>query len=110
MARPVKCRKVCMMPENIEFKPCNENNCTVVLKVEEFEAIRLIYYEGLTQEECALQMEIARTTVQNIYDSARKKIADIIVNGKILKIDGGNFEICNGAKKCNENNCPFKKI
>ena len=65
MARPSKCKRICFLPENIEFS--SENNPTteiIVLTIEEFECTRLIDYEGLSQEECALRMNVARTTVQ----------------------------------------------
>jgi len=47
--------------------------------------------EGFTQEECAKQMDVARTTVQGIYAEARKKIAESLVNGKVLLIEGGGI-------------------
>ncbi len=59
------------------------------MTVDEFEAVRLLDREGLTQEECAARMRIARTTVTSIYDSARKKMADALVYGKRLVISGG---------------------
>lgn len=62
------------------------------MTVDEFEALRLLDNEGLTQEACASRMNIARTTVTAIYDSARKKIADALVNGKRLLITGGHCE------------------
>jgi predicted DNA-binding protein (UPF0251 family) len=52
------------------------------MTIDEYETIRLIDLEKLTQEECATQMNISRTTVQGIYDVARKKIAESLVNGK----------------------------
>ncbi len=60
------------------------NGEDVYLNVDEYEAIRLIDYEGMKQEECASQMEIARTTVQKMYNDARKKIALMIINGDKL--------------------------
>jgi predicted DNA-binding protein (UPF0251 family) len=65
--------------------------------VDEYEAIRLIDFEGFTQEECAARMNIARTTVQGIYETARKKLADTVVNGKILHIAGGEYRLCDGC-------------
>ena len=64
------------------------------MTVDEYESIRLIDLEGLTQEQCADQMEVARTTAQAIYQSARKKLADCVVNGRSLTIGGGEYRIC----------------
>jgi len=60
---------------------------------DEFEAIRLKDFEGLEQEECAQKMNISQPTFHRLILSARKKVADAIVNGKALKIEGGNFEV-----------------
>ena len=60
------------------------------MTVDEFETLRLLDNEGLTQEQCAARMNVSRTTVTAIYDSARKKIGDVLVNGKRLLITGGN--------------------
>lgn len=101
MARPTKIRKVCGLPETDLFGPLNarpfeiDNNC-INMTVEEYEAIRLIDKEGLMQEECAERMGVARTTVQRIYISARKKLADAIVDGVTLKIQGGSYAVCDG--------------
>ncbi|WP_331655095.1 DUF134 domain-containing protein [Anaerotignum sp.] len=86
MARPRKCRKVCALPENCGFAPMKEMNDEnrVIMAVDEYETIRLIDLVGYTQEECAAQMHIARTTVQGIYNDARRKLADALVNGKSL--------------------------
>jgi len=85
MARPVKQRRVCEMPETMEFAPCNkEKLMTIEMSVDEYEVIRLIDHLKLTQNECSQQMSVARTTVQAIYDSARSKLADALVNGKKL--------------------------
>jgi len=61
------------------------------MAVDEFEVLRLLDGEGLTQEACATRMAIARTTVTAIYDAARRKIADVLVHGKRLLIAGGCF-------------------
>ena len=99
MPRPVKCRKVCCMPENLEFIPSNFDfeKEPVAMTVDEYETIRLIDREGLSQEECGNLMEVARTTVQQIYTSARKKLADALVEGLPLKIGGGEYRLCEGA-------------
>ena len=64
------------------------------MTVEEYETIRLIDLEGLTQEECAESMNVAQTTVQRIYNDARRKLAHSLVNGAVLKIEGGNYKLC----------------
>lgn len=61
----------------------------VGLTLDELEAIRLADLEGLYQEDAAGQMKISRQTFGNIINSAHKKIADALVNGKALKIEGG---------------------
>ncbi|MGE4214368.1 MAG: DUF134 domain-containing protein [Anaerotignaceae bacterium] len=111
MARPKKCRKVCSMPLNTGFTPSNVGRCclTVTMTVDEYETIRLIDLEEMTQEECAGKMDIARTTVQAIYISARKKLADCLVNGKMLKIEGGDFRVCGGNDlSCEGSKCCHK--
>ncbi|MGI5985771.1 MAG: DUF134 domain-containing protein [Clostridiales bacterium] len=110
MARPVKHRRICELPRTLEFGPCSNQNAGVTeLAVDEYEAIRLIDYLDFTQEECAVQMRVARTTVQSIYDSARKKIADALINGKRLVIRGGCYDICSHAGKCCGKNCARRK-
>lgn len=77
------------------------------MTVDEYETIRLIDLEGCTQEECARQMRIARSTVQMIYNEARRKSADCLVNGKPLIIEGGNYRLCDGTARCRTGECPF---
>lgn len=91
MPRPTKCRMIERLPVYRSFSPDDINATkSVLMTVDEYEAFRLLDDEGLTQEACAERMNIARTTVTAIYDSARKKIADVIVHGKRLIITGGN--------------------
>lgn len=97
MPRPIKWRKVCCLPESNLFGPLNAPDVAeniILMTVDEYETIRLIDLEGLLQEECAESMKVARTTVQRIYNDARKKIAEALVNGKVLKIEGGNYQLC----------------
>lgn len=107
MARPRKWRKVCCLPESNRFGPLDiPIDQFIIMTVDEYETIRLIDLEGLTQEECAEQMHIARTTVQRIYSDARKKIAESLVNGKLLRIEGGDYKLCNGlGKSCGSGSC-----
>lgn len=93
MARPVKWRKIEKMPTVLKFSPSDTNQSTGEnsLKLEELEAIRLKDLVGLEQEDCAKQMEVSRPTFQRILLSAREKIADSLVNGKSIQIEGGHY-------------------
>ncbi|MDO5409721.1 MAG: DUF134 domain-containing protein [Lachnospiraceae bacterium] len=97
MPRPKKCRKVCSMPARDVFAPVDGGGHAselIEMSVDEYEVIRLIDLKGYTQEECAEQMDISRTTVTGIYNDARKKLAEMLVNGKKLKITGGDIALC----------------
>ncbi len=94
MARPTKWRKIehipvipYFVPSETEVEELPEN----ILKLEELEAIRLKDLEGLEQGECAQRMEVSRPTFQRILLSAREKVADSLIHGKIIRIEGGNF-------------------
>ncbi|MCI1268988.1 MAG: DUF134 domain-containing protein [Ruminococcus sp.] len=101
MPRPQLSRRICEKPRCDCFKPENaEENEEIVLTLDEYEVIRLVDYEKLTHEECARQMDVSRTTVTNIYESARYKVSDSIVNGKKLRIEGGNYRFCDGTARC----------
>lgn len=98
MARPRKCRRICSEPLYDSFAPRGiRGQEEVVLSVDEYEVIRLIDLEKMTHEQCAKVMNISRTTVTEIYESSRGKIADSIVNGKFLKIAGGDYCLCDGS-------------
>lgn len=109
MPRPRKCRKVCCLPQSDIYGPLNttiKEDHFVTMTVDEYESIRLIDLEGFTQEECANQMNIARTTVQGIYNEARRKLAESLVNGKVLRIEGGDYKLCSGLEKsCGGGGC-----
>ncbi|MBE6968890.1 MAG: DUF134 domain-containing protein [Ruminococcaceae bacterium] len=97
MPRPQRCRRVCREPEYLSFRPDEGlESGEVQLNIDEYEVLRLVDYERLTHAQCAAQMDISRTTVTEIYDSARRKIADSLVNGKHLIIEGGNYRLCDG--------------
>ena len=97
MARPSRCRRVCEEPAYDSFAPCGRDaGEPVILTVDEYEVIRLVDFEKKTHARCASQMGISRTTVTEIYEKARYKIADCIVNGKMLRIAGGNYRVCRG--------------
>lgn len=109
MPRPQKCRRVCAMPRWEGFVPVGKGRCrkgdAVEMSVDEYEVIRLVDLEDLTQEECAARMEIARTTVTGIYDAARRKLAEALVNGRPLVIGGGNYRLCDGRNPCGAGGC-----
>lgn len=102
MARPSKCRSVCRMPGCKQFIPASleHNPISILLSIEEYEAIRLIDYSGMSQQEAAEQMNASRTTIQALYAEARKKIARFLVEGAFLSIEGGNYELCSQKKAC----------
>lgn len=98
MPRPTKCRMVCHFPKVLKFLPAHTeaSQPPILLSVDEYEAIRLIDKEGFSQEACGERMQVARTTVQKIYESARKKLAEALVEGVPLHIEGGEFRLCDG--------------
>jgi len=79
----------------------------VVLFFEEYEAIKLLDYDNLTQEEAAVCMEVSRPTLTRIYEAARNKVAQSMVEGKDLLIRGGNFQFDENWYRCNECNAKF---
>lgn len=114
MPRPRKWKKVCCLPGSNLYGSLNESdreNEIIIMTVEEYETIRLIDLEGLTQEECAQRMEVARATVQKIYNDARKKLAESLVNGSVLRIEGGDYKLydvkerVHGCGRCRRNRC-----
>jgi predicted DNA-binding protein (UPF0251 family) len=116
MGRRQMWRKVSSVPLITYFKPAgirmNELE-EVRLLVEEAESIRLKDLEGLEQEECAERMNISRSTFSRILDSARQKIADALLNGKAIRIMGGNFEMAVRRFKCvagHEWDVPFETM
>ncbi|MBU0667610.1 DUF134 domain-containing protein [Patescibacteria group bacterium] len=95
MPRPRRIRFVGCMPHAVYFKPAGikmRQLNEVVLSIEEFEAIRLKDFENLSQEESAKKMGISQPTFHRLILTARKKAADAIINGKALKIEGGNYK------------------
>lgn len=99
---------MCSSPHVTYFKPAGipvvdlEEN---ILTIDEFEAVRLKDLEGLDQEECAKKMAISQPTFHRLITSARGKIADAIVNGKAIKIEGGNFKMIPGKMRKRHGRC-----
>lgn len=103
MPRPVKTRKVEFLPEENYFIPLGKQLCVTdetMIKVEELEAMRLKDIEELSQEECAERMDVSRQTFQNIIDSARKKVASALIEGKAIRITGGSYITYKCSFKC----------
>ena len=103
MGRTPKWRRVAFIPEITYFKPVGVSLRAldkVRLSVEEAEAIRLKDLEGLEQEECAQRMSISRPTFHRVLESARGKVADALLNGKAIRIEGGNFEMAVRRFRC----------
>ncbi|BAL80408.1 DUF134 domain-containing protein [Caldisericum exile] len=119
MTRPRFRRRIGWLPRVDYFTPVLDKGSqveSVVLTLDEVEAIRLADLEGLYQEEAAKRMNISRQTFGRIIDSAHKKIADAIVNGKAIRIAGGPVEFVENLREFVEGdycvcpNCGFVKI
>ena len=109
MSRPQKVRTVCCEKE-MDYGPIYQHaKGSVKMTVEEFETIRLIDYEKLSQLECSELMKVSRTTVQSIYEAARYKISDALMNEKSIIIRGGNYKLCDkedyGKRGCEVKLC-----
>ncbi len=103
MGRQPLWRRVGFIPQITYFRPSEvplAHLQEVCLSVEEAEAIRLKDLEGLEQEECAQRMNISRTTFSRVLSLARQKVADALLNGKAIKIEGGNFEMAVRRFRC----------
>lgn len=106
MPRPCKRRRICALPCCGQFGPSTGGaGEPVVMTLDEYETVRLIDLEGMTQEECAVQMRVARTTAQAIYRSARSKLAECLVRGRELSISGGDYVLCDGRTGCGRRCC-----
>ena len=119
MPRPMKCRRIAFQPGVIYFKPAGipvRELEEITITLDEMEAVRLADLDGLYQEEAALRMNVSRQTFANILGSAHRRIAEALVKGKALRIEGGNIDIrqdeaeerqgkcCRQRKRCCRNN------
>jgi len=95
MPRNKRCRFIQAYPDYWSFHAEEGEKEVIFLTLEEYEVIRLLDYQGLTQAECAEHMGVARTTVTGMYETARKKLAQMLVEGKALRISGGDYIIQN---------------
>jgi predicted DNA-binding protein (UPF0251 family) len=105
LPRNKKCRKLSTIPIIKGFKPFGLSkfvNKPVVIPLEEYEALNLADYQGLSQEEASAKMNISRPTFTRIYESVRKKIATAFSEGRSLIIEGGNVEFDFDWFKCSD--------
>ena len=103
MPRPQKNRLIKEPPVFTQFKAVGVPGrvmAKVVLSLDEYEALRLSDFEGMSQEEAADEMEISRPTFTRLIETSRKKICEMLVNGKMLVIDGGNIHFRQNLIKC----------
>jgi len=99
MPRPRRLRRVWSEPTTTYFKPAGVRMVSVeeiILTVDELESIRLKDLEDLDQVKAAKKMGISQPTFQRLYESARKKIADSLINGKALRVEGGHYRMMIG--------------
>ena len=106
MPRPRHCRMIGFRPEVVHFKPAGMplvNLKETTLNFEELESIRLKDYENLDQKEAAKKMNISQPTFQRLLTSARKKVAEALINGNAIRIQGGNFKMVQPGKGMGRN-------
>ncbi len=105
MPRPRKCRLIEQVPEYTYFKPTGiplKILQEVTITLEELEALRLKDVEGLDQEDCAQRMEVSRPTFHRILTTGRSKVAEALVHGKAIKIEGGTYSMAQRLFKCRD--------
>ncbi|MCF8379673.1 MAG: DUF134 domain-containing protein [Bacteroidales bacterium] len=105
MSRPENNRIVNQPPVFTEFKPTfvkGRELQNIYLSIDEFEAIRLADYAGLSHLEAAREMLVSRPTFSRLILKARKKMADFLILGRKLIIDGGNIHFTNNVLQCVE--------
>jgi len=104
MSKPRKKRNV-LYPPGMDYftphgyRPLKKIN-EVILTIDEYESIRLADLLNLKQEDAAKRMNISRPTFTRLVDAARKKIADAMVNGKVIRIEGGNYIFLRNRMRC----------
>jgi len=111
MPRPRSDRIVQMPPLFSEFKPIGVAGKLLkqtILSLDEYEAFRLADYIGLSHAEAADEMEISRSTFTRLIEKARRKVADLIIQGNLLTIEGGNIHFRKNIIRCNDCGYMFK--
>jgi predicted DNA-binding protein (UPF0251 family) len=109
MPRPHCCRLIRSEPEVTVFKPAGvpaRDLEVVTMTLDEFEAVRLADLDGLYQEQAAERMGVSRATFGRIVESARRKVAEALVRGMVLKIEGGPVQVARRSRRlcpsCNQ--------
>lgn len=116
MGRQPLWRRVDSIPRVTYFKPAGVPLSDLEearLSIEEAEAIRLKDIEGLEQDGCAQKMSVSRSTFARILLSARQKMADALLNGKAIRIEGGNYEMSVRRFRCDNGHeweVPFEEM
>ncbi|MFH2143548.1 MAG: DUF134 domain-containing protein [Bacteroidota bacterium] len=110
--RPIRLRKVSNPPVISGFKPygnktIEKNIKSIFLQYEEYEALRLCDFEMLNHHQASVLMDVSRSTLTRIYAKARHKIADAIVNGKQIVIEGGKVYFDSDWYECSTCGCFF---
>jgi len=97
MPRPRRMRRIGFWPSVTHFKPVVKGRyLESILTMDEMEAIRLKDYEDMEQEQAAKKMKISQPTFHRLIESARKRVAEALVNGKAIRIEGGVYEMMPG--------------
>lgn len=94
MVRPQNCRRIRRLPEIAYFKPPGIPQSEleeIIVTLDELESLRLADIEGLYHEEAAQSMSLSRATFGRIVESARRKVAEALIRGKAIRIEGGNY-------------------
>ncbi|MEI6346795.1 MAG: DUF134 domain-containing protein [Bacteroidota bacterium] len=95
MPRPFRNRKICQPPQMAGFKPFGMPRCkseSIDLQFDEFESLKLVMYEKLSQDEAAEKMNVSRPTLTRVYNRGLEKIAKAFVEGLSIEFAGGNVE------------------
>ena len=109
MPRPAKQKIICFTPETKIFKPAGiplGARESIILSLDEFEAIRLADNEGLYQDKAAEAMGTSRQTFARILDSGHKKVAMALVESRPIVIEGGNVRLCGRGNCRHKPGCP----
>lgn len=105
MRGPYRRRQVQGPPRIQQFKPSGvpaKSLQSIILNIDEYEGIRLADYRGLDHATAAEQMDISRPTFSRLIEKARNKVAQALINGWMLTIEGGNFDFTHSLYRCDD--------